>query len=44
MTDKSDLTDLLRKTTNERDSAREDLKEMSISRMILLKEKAELAS
>lgn len=43
MIDKSDTLDLLRKTTTERDSAREDLKEMSNNRMILLKEKAEFA-
>lgn len=44
MNEKSDMMDNLRRTTSERDEARDFLKEMTTSRTMLLKEKEAFAT
>jgi phage host-nuclease inhibitor protein Gam len=44
LNEKTDMLDQMRKTTSERDSTREDLKEMTASRTNLQKEKEQFAT
>ena len=44
LSDKNDKLDEWRKAMNERDTAREDLKEMTVNRQLLVKEKEAFAT